>query len=230
MPDRTPERPALTQRQQEVLSFIATRTEKDGFPPTIREIGDHLGIGSTNGVNDHLKALERKGYLQRSLGKSRGLFVVPSPGGGRRAVRQAQLMSFRDTVLEESIEIPIKGRIAAGEPILAVEQKDDTVRIDRFFLGKDRDVFALRVVGESMIEDGIHDGDFIFVRKQQTAPRGSIVVAMIEGEATVKRFFHEGDRVRFQPSNSAMKPIYVKASEFRETQIVGIVVGIYRTF
>ncbi len=128
------------------------------------------------------------------------------------------------------IDVPVLGKIAAGQPILALEQQEDTVRIDRLFLGKnrDRDVFALRVVGESMIEDGINDGDFIFVRKQRNAQRGTIVVALIDDEATVKRYYPEGDRIRFQPANSTMQPIYVAASEFRDTQILGVVVGVHR--
>jgi len=224
MPTRQP----LTPRQQQVLNVIEAKIAGEGFPPTIREIGDRLGISSTNGVNDHLKALERKGYLQRSQGKSRGCVPVPSSSPRKRSTSNVvPLEGVRFN--EDLVEIPVHGKIAAGQPIEAVDHREDSVKIDRFFLGKNKDVFALRVVGESMINDGINDGDFIFVRKQQNATRGSIVVAMIDGEATVKRFFPEGDRIRFQPANDTMKPIYVSASEFRETQIVGIVVGIYRT-
>lgn len=202
-------RAKLTERQQEVLDFIQAKIERNGYPPTIREIGAELGIRSTNGVNDHLKALERKGYINRDGAKSRTLVPVDGADDGM-------------------VEVPILGRIAAGQPILAVEQAEDTVKIDRFFLGKNKEVFALRVVGESMINDGIHDGDFIFVRKQRTAPRGSIVVAMIDNEATVKRFYPEGDRIRFQPANDAMLPIYVAANDFKDTHILGVVVGVYR--
>jgi repressor LexA len=204
-------RKKLTDRQQQVLDFIQDKITVDGFPPTIREIGAELGINSTNGVNDHLRALERKGYLTRTEAKSRAIVPVDLGDGD-----------------EAMIEVPLLGKIAAGSPILAVENVEDTVKIDRFFLGRNREVFALRVVGESMIGDGIHDGDFIFVKKQRTAPRGAIVVALIEDEATVKRYYPEGDRIRFQPSNPTMDPIYVSAAEFRETQIVGVVVGIYR--
>jgi len=199
----------LTKRQAEVLRVIEHSITEEGFPPTIREIGAKLGIRSTNAVNDHLKALERKGYLERREAKSRALVPV----------------SRAD---EDLVEVPVLGRVAAGEPILAVEDAQDTVRIDRFFLGPHREVFALRVVGQSMIGDGIFDGDFIFVRKQRHAASGEIVVAWIEGEATVKRYFPEGDRVRFQPSNPTMEPIYVRAEDFRESHIVGVVVGVYR--
>ncbi len=127
------------------------------------------------------------------------------------------------------VEVPVLGRVAAGEPILAEEEVSDTVHVDSFFLGgTTQRVFALRVVGESMIEDGILDGDYIFVKKQLTAERGEIVVVMIDGEATVKRYYPEGDRIRFQPANAAMAPIYVARSEFRETQILGVVCGVYR--
>ena len=203
------QREKLTHRQAEVLEIIHRAIGRDGFPPTIREIGVELGIRSTNGVNDHLKALERKGYLTREEAKSRSLVPV----------------DLRDDL----VEVPLLGRIAAGLPMLAVENIEDTVRVDRFLLGgRSTEVFALRVVGQSMIGDGIHDGDFIFVRKQDHANPGDIVVAWIEGEATVKRYYPEGDRIRFQPSNPRMDPIYVSADEFRETQIVGLLVGLYR--
>lgn len=234
------DRDNLTDRQREVLAVIEDKIARDGYPPTIREIGQQLGIRSTNGVTDHLKALQRKGVLARTESKSRACVpLLPErlPVSGKAAPIAHPALAFRRGVERlipvetagDDLEISVQGKIAAGAPIAALESREDTVRIDRFFLGKNRDVFALRVVGESMIEDGIHDGDFIFVRKQQTAPRGAIVVAMIEGEATVKRYYHEGTRVRFQPANRAMQPIYVAASEFRETQIVGVVVGIYRT-
>ena len=129
----------------------------------------------------------------------------------------------------EIAEIPVIGKVAAGAPILAQENITDHVRIDSMLLGDSgRKVFALKVSGDSMIGDGIFDGDYIFVRKQLQASPGEIVVAMIEDEATVKRFYPEGDRIRFQPSNPRLKPIYVSREQFRETQIIGLVVGVYR--
>jgi len=310
-----PERERLTERQREVLDFIQDKIQRDGYPPTIREIGDQLGIRSTNGVNDHLKALAKKGYLLRTEAKSRACVPTDAPADDKRHIRRSgsddrnrtseigargaltrlsggglgtpraptklsavedlptttpimggprveppgltrslsavnplgsakpagsvgsarpmrgnvELVEFAQND-DDEVDIPLLGRIAAGQPILALENQEDSVRIDRMFLGRqrERDVFALRVVGESMIEDGINDGDFIFVRKQAQATRGAIVVALIDDEATVKRYYPEGDRIRFQPSNSAMQPIYVLASEFKNTQILGIVVGIYR--
>jgi repressor LexA len=204
-------KPPLTNRQQQALDFITACLQERGYPPTLREIGEHMGIRSTNGVNDHLKALERKGYLVREELKSRALRPV--------AMTQAK-----------KAEVPILGRVAAGQPILANENIVDKVVVDRFFIGaaSGRDVFGLVVQGESMIEDGIYDGDYIFVRKQATAERGEIVVVMIDGEATVKRIYPEGDRVRLQPANASMRPIYVSRDEFRAIDILGKVIGVYR--
>jgi repressor LexA len=126
------------------------------------------------------------------------------------------------------VEIPIIGRVAAGQPILAQERVEDTVQVDSFLLGTNKKVYGLRVQGDSMIGDGILPGDYIFVKKQLDADDGQIVVAMIDDEATVKRVYFEDDRVRFQPSNPRMAPIYVRQSDFRSTMILGVVVGIYR--
>jgi len=126
------------------------------------------------------------------------------------------------------VEIPLVGRVAAGVPLLAVENVEDTVKVDRFFIGQTREVFALRVKGDSMIEDGIFDGDYIFVRKQLQANRGDIVVAMINDEATVKRYYPEGETIRFQPANAAMQPIIVRKRDFKTVNIIGLVVGVYR--
>lgn len=210
-------RPMLTDRQRQALDYITECLDLRGYPPTLREIGEHMGIRSTNGVNDHLKALERKGYLIREELKSRAL--RPVDYGDNRSEKR-----------DDSFEIDIVGRVAAGEPILAEQNVIDKVVVDRHFLGavKQREVFGLVVRGESMIEDGIFDGDYIFVRKQSTAETGEIVVVMVEGEATCKRFFPEGDRVRLQPANESMSPIYVDRNEFRAVDILGKVVGVYR--
>ncbi len=203
-------RQPLTARQREALDFITYCLDERGYPPTLREIGEHMGIRSTNGVNDHLKALERKGYLVREELKSRALRPIDMD--------------------DAKVSIPILGNVAAGQPILAQEQVSDRVTIDRFFIGKtpSNEVFGLVIKGESMIEDGIYDGDYIFVRKQSTAENGEVVVVMIEGEATCKRIYHEAERVRLQPANASMSPIYVHRSEFRSIDIIGKVVGVYR--
>jgi len=222
---------ALTQRQRDILDFISASIVERGFPPTLREIGEHFNIRSTNGVNDHLKALEKKGHLRREDLKSRAMRPVLPDGSGevvplRRPPMGTGVMEVVSG--DDMAEIPILGRVAAGQPILAVEQATDTVRIDRLLIGGHREVFGLRIVGESMIEDGILDGDYVFVKKAPSARSGEIVVAMIDGEATVKRYFPEGDVIRFQPANSNMQPILVRKDDFKSVDIIGVVVGVYR--
>jgi len=213
----------LTQRQQMVLDFIRQSIHDRGYPPTLREIGARMGIRSTNGVNDHLRALERKGYLTREDMKS-------------RALRPTNLASqtLGDMPVEavandvDMAEIPVLGRVAAGLPLLAEEHVIDTVRIDRTLIKGGREVFGLKVHGDSMIDAGILNGDYIFVKKQLTASRGEIVVALIGDEATVKYYFPEKDHVRFQPANKNMAPIYVRAADFKPTMLLGVVVGVFR--
>jgi repressor LexA len=221
---------ALTQRQRDILDFISASIAERGFPPTLREIGEHFSIRSTNGVNDHLKALEKKGHLRREDLKSRAMRPVLPDGSGEVVPLRRPPMGtgVMDVVSDDLADVPILGRVAAGQPILAVEQATDSVRIDRMLLGGHREVFGLRIVGESMIEDGIFDGDYVFVKKAPNARAGEIVVAMIEGEATVKRYFPEGDVIRFQPANSNMQPIYVRKDDFKSVDIIGVVVGVYR--
>jgi repressor LexA len=220
------DRSALTDRQRQVLDFISSSITERGYPPTLREIGERLGIRSTNGVNDHLKALEKKGYLAREDLKSRALRPIGHIGTG--GLRATDIAGPPMSLGEDLVEIPLVGRVAAGLPLLAVENVEDTVKVDRFLVGEHREVFALRVKGDSMIDDGIHDGDFIFVKKSLSAERGDIVVALIEDEATVKRYFPEGDVIRFQPANQNMQPILVKRKDFRSVNLIGIVVGVYR--
>jgi repressor LexA len=223
----------LTERQQQVLHYIRQSITERGYPPTLREIGEHFGIRSTNGVNDHLKALEKKGHLRREDLKSRAMRpttmgeVIPFERKVPRA-DVANVAMIPGTNGADLCEIPIVGRVAAGQPILAVENVQDTVKIDKVLVGGHTEVFGLRIVGESMIEDGIFDGDYVFVKKTPTARNGEIVVAMIEGEATVKRYYPEGDRIRFQPANSNMAPIIVRRAEFKQVDIIGVVVGVYR--
>jgi len=201
-------RDELTDRQKEILGYINQSIGERGFPPTLREIGRQFGIKSTNGVNDHLRALEKKGYLQREDMKSRALRPVDTIG--------------------QLVDVPLLGRVAAGQPLLAVQNHEDSVKVDRFFIGQNREVFALRVKGESMIEAGIFDGDYVFVRKQLNATPGEIVVAMIEDEATVKRYFPEGDVIRFEPANSNMRSILVRKREWKSVNLLGVVIGVYR--
>lgn len=204
----------LPPRQRQLLDFVATYQDQRGIPPTLREIGEALGIRSTNGVSDHIKSLIRKGYLEKvgEARTSRGVRLAAHVKGG-----------FRE---ESTVAVPIIGRVAAGSPILAEENWSGTFHMDSKVMPNQAEVFALVVAGNSMIEDGILDGDYVFVRKQPTAREGDTVVAMVDGDATVKRFHREGARVRLDPANRELKPIYVDST--RALEILGIVVGVYR--
>jgi repressor LexA len=198
---------SITERQQEIYDFIKSTLASRGIPPSMREIGDKFGIRSTNGVEGHLAALERGGLISRERGKSRGISL--------------------QTSAHPPATIPLLGRVAAGVPVLSPENREGDVMVDLslFSLRSSNNLFALKVKGESMKDAHIMDGDTLLVRAQATAQNGDIVVALTEGEATVKRFFAEKDRVRLQPENSAMRPIYVERGEFR---IVGKAVGVMR--
>jgi repressor LexA len=197
----------ITERQKEIYEFIRSTIATRGIAPSIREIGERFGIRSTNGVDKHLAALARIGYITRERGTSRGI-ALPSgttaPG-----------------------TIPLLGRVAAGRPILSPENREGECSVDLSLFGirSAQHVFALRVAGESMIEAHILDGDTVLVREQQTAGSGDIVVAMVDGEATVKRFFVERDRVRLQPENRALAPLFFDRGDLR---ILGKVVGVMR--
>lgn len=213
----------LTDRQRAVLDYIATSIDDRGYPPTLREIGNHLGIRSTNGVNDHLRALERKGYLTREDMKSRTLRPT------ELAYEEFGRTSPANDVQADMVAIPILGRVAAGALSEAIEAPEDRVHVDRVLLGNGgENVFGLRIVGESMIEAGIHDGDYVFVRKQLEARRGETVIAQIGDEATCKYYFPEREHIRLQPANSTMAPILIPKNDWRSSHILGVVVGVYR--
>ena len=202
----------LTKRQREVYEFILSYIENTQRPPTIREIGDHFGMKSTGTVRDNILALERKGYIRQRPRSARGI----------------ELVQREDTPLASGAHrIPVIGNIAAGQPLLAVENIEDRIDLDSRFFGAGEVVFALRVKGDSMRDAGIHDGDYVFVRKQQTAEDGDIVAAIIGDEATVKRYFHEGNRIRLQPANDTMAPIYISADK-AEVILAGKVIGVLR--
>ena len=204
----------LSARQKEVLEFIQQTISIKKLPPTYREIGDALGISSTNGVADHVKALIKKGYIQKSkVSSARGLLLT----------EKAQLPR-----MDSIIDVPLLGAVAAGSPIIADENYERTLRLDESMAPSGKPVFALRVRGESMIDDGILDGDIVIVRKQSTAKDGDIVVALVDSEATVKRFFRERSRIRLQPAHPTMRPIYVSSSQ--DAHIQGVVVGVHRTY
>jgi repressor LexA len=206
----------MTARQREVLEFIRIFGERHGVPPTVREIGERFEF-TARAAFDHLRALERKGMLERRVTGKRAsrTLVLPAHKGARRG----------DAAVPG---IPLVGRIAAGVPITAVENHEDTIPLRPDWLGTGgQDVFALRVRGDSMIEAHIMDGDLVLVRKQDTAGSGDIVAAMLDGEATVKRFARENGAVVLRPEHPTLKPIVVEAGR-GDFRILGKVVGIMR--
>ena len=200
----------LTSTQERVLRFLKDFLEKKGFPPTLREIAFHFGLRGPKAPQKTLTILERKGYIRKIPGGSRAIEILsPSP------VRLTQI-----------IPIPIMGRVQAGEPVLAVENIEGYIHLDRSLISSE-DVFLLRVQGDSMIDAHIQDGDFALVKPQPHAGNGEIVVALIEDEATIKRIFQKRDLIRLEPANPKMEPIIVKKGENNVT-IVGKVIGIFR--
>ena len=202
----------LTKRQQEIFDFIKRYSAKNGYPPTVRDIGKAVGLASSSTVHAHLANLEKLGLLRRDPTKPRAIEMLD------RAVD-----SVRSVVRPAGV--PLVGSVAAGQPILAEENIEEYVDVPAAAGGEDGD-FVLRVRGESMIDAGILEGDFVVVRPQDVAADGEIVVALVgeESEATVKRFFHEADHVRLQPENASMEPIRSK-----DVRVLGKVVGLYRS-
>jgi repressor LexA len=212
-------RSALTARQREVLDFVRHFMVEAGYPPTVREIGAHFGFVPRS-VFDHLKALERKGYLRRTASKSRSLQILDASGASQPVTPARAAGTFR--------ELPILGRVAAGEPLLAEQNVEGTFAISRDWVNGD-EAFLLKVQGESMIDAHILPGDYALVRRQATAESGEIVVALVNDEATIKRVFFKKDVVVLQPEHPTMAPIQVKKGE-KTFQIVGKVLGILRRF
>jgi repressor LexA len=200
----------LTERQKEVFEFLKDFLREKGFPPTLREIASHFGLRGPKAPQKTLYILERKGYIRK----------VP---GGSRAI---EILSYPQFSLTHILSVPIVGRVRAGEPILAVENIEGYINLDRSLVSSG-DVFLLRVQGDSMIDAHIQDGDFALVKPQPNAENGEIVVALIEDEATIKRIFKKRDLIRLEPANPKMEPIVVKKGEKKIT-IVGKVVGIFR--
>lgn len=210
----------LTDRQQTILNLINQFKMEKGLPPTVREIAAMAGI-SAGTVQEHLRALEKKGAVKRNSLSTRNLVVLES---GRDASNGGIGRMFQE--LGEDLEVPIIGEIAAGTPILAEENIVGTFSLKNFFF-KTKNVFVLRIRGDSMIEDGIFDGDYVFVRQQYSAMPGDIVAAMIWGEATVKRYYPEGKTIRLQPANPLHSPIYVTAED-ADFRIIGKVTRVFR--
>jgi repressor LexA len=196
-------KPTLTARQREIYEFLKDKILNRGYGPTVREIGSQFGIRSPNGVMCHLKALEKKGLITREAHMSRAIQLAESPSN--------------------RMTLPLAGQIAAGSPLLAEEQ---TERVDFATMFDNEDHFCLKVKGDSMIEDQIADGDYVVVCQQESCTNGDIIVALVDGQdATLKRFYREPDRIRLEPANSSMKPIYTN-----DVQVLGVVVGVIRTY
>jgi repressor LexA len=210
----------LNKREKAILRFIEKEIDANGYPPSVREIGKAVGLKSTATVHSYLERLEDNGYISRKDKMGRTLQLIK----GGKPYRPGQKQDTEKTVFagKEMVDVPVVGRITAGAPILAVENITDTFPIPLDFIGNS-ECFMLTVRGESMIEAGILNGDYILVKKQNTAENGQIVVALIEDEATVKTFYKEKDHIRLQPENSTMEPIIVPNCE-----ILGKVAGVFR--
>lgn len=200
----------LSKRQQDILAFIKDEVRAKGYPPSVREIGEAVGLASSSTVHGHLARLESKGLIRRDPTKPRAIEVLDFPAS--------------NIPTQNVINVPIIGKVTAGLPITAIENVEEYFPLPSSFAPADENVFMLEIMGESMIEAGILDGDYVVVKQQRTANNGDIVVAMTEeDEATVKRFFKEKDFIRLQPENSTMEPIILQS-----VTILGKVVGVYR--
>lgn len=199
----------LSEKQRRILSYIKDEIREKGYPPSVREIGDAVGLKSPSTVHGHLARLERKGYIRRDPAKPRALEVTDA---------NDEFLNLRRNV----VAVPLVGRVTAGQPILAQQNIEEFYPLPRD-IAKDDDAFMLLVKGESMIDAGILDGDYVLVRPQHTAANGDIVVALLGDEATVKRFYKENGHFRLQPENTALQPIFTN-----EVDILGRVIGLIR--
>lgn len=201
----------LSKRQQDILSFIKDEVRKKGYPPSVREIGEAVGLASSSTVHGHLARLESKGLIRRDPTKPRAIEIL-------------EIDQDIPTPKYSVVNVPVVGRVTAGQPITAIENVEEYFPLPDTLVPSEEQVFMLEVMGDSMIDAGILDGDYVIVKQQQTANNGEIVVAMTEeDEATVKRFFKEKDFIRLQPENPTMEPIML-----RNVSILGKVIGVYR--
>lgn len=202
----------LSKRQKEILEFIKKEVQTKGYPPSVREIGEAVGLASSSTVHGHLARLESKGFIRRDPTKPRAIEILDGDF--------TSLMANSSKV----VNVPVIGKVTAGQPITAIENVEEFFPLPDRIVSPDDQVFMLEIMGDSMIEAGILDGDYVIVRQQKTANNGDIVVAMTdENEATVKRFFKEKDYIRLQPENSNLEPIIL-----RNVTILGRVIGVYR--
>lgn len=217
----------LTARQQQIYDFICSEVASKGYPPSVREIAEAVGLKSPSTVHTHLQVLEDKGFIKRDLSKPRALEITAPQShafiGGASSSSVSSAPAGLDSALQPGvITLPVVGRVAAGLPILAEQNIEDTISLPKSIVG-DSASFVLRVKGESMIGAGIFDGDYVIVKQQDDAINGQIVVALIDDGATVKTFYRESDRIRLQPENPTMSPIYAD-----EVTILGKVVALIR--
>lgn len=200
--------PRHSTKQDEIYKYLKSYTENKGYPPSVREIGDAVELSSTSTVHGHLKRLEEKGLIRRDPTKPRAIEILE--------------LSYPK---KEMLEIPIVGKVTAGSPILAVENIEDYFPIPMDYVKHNGELFILKISGTSMIEAGINNGDLAIIEKTSSARNGEIVVALIENEATIKTFYKEENRIRLQPENKTLQPIYVD-----DCTILGKLVGIYRAY
>lgn len=198
----------LRDKQREIYDFLKVYTENKGYPPSVREICEAVNLRSTSTVHGHLKRLEKKGLIKRDPTKPRALEII-------------EMSSSK----KEMLNIPIIGKVTAGEPILATENIEDTFPLPIDYISHNEELFMLKVSGNSMINVGINDGDYAIIEKAQTAKNGDIVVALIENEATIKTFYKEKDHIRLQPENDSLSPIIVE-----NCIILGKLVGLFRAY
>ena len=211
----------ITKRQQQAFEFICAFTAEHGYPPSVREIGSAIGLSSPSTVHSHLHKLEEAGYIKRDPNKPRTIEICED--AKTRAKQSPKLVEVKQDVNTNTVTLPLVGRVAAGLPILAEQNVEEVMTLPTNVVG-DSSSFILRVRGESMINAGIFDGDYIVVREQHDAHNGEIVVALIEDSATVKTFYREKDRIRLQPENDTMEPIYAL-----NPTILGRVTGLFRS-
>lgn len=230
-------RPPLTERQKLVLELIKQSIRERGYPPSLRELGTQLGISSTNGVNDHLTALERKGYLRRDSKRSRALQPTDMIEPHRSATpATTAAIGPKDAAANDDgmVRVEVLGTIAAGGLNELFESSRGSITVDRAMLGTaaNAEIFALEVQGDSMIDAGIYEGDTVFVRRTNEARKGDIVIARVNGTGTMKRYFPEKDQVRLQPENKKYSPIIVPRARLEQSEfaILGVVTGLFRRF
>ena len=227
----------ISKKQQEILDYMKNEILTRGFPPSVREICDAVHLRSTSSVHAHLEALEKHGYIRKDATKPRAIEIIdddfrdqrfPSLGNASHKNRKAE-DGFSEDMQNDSefARVPMIGQVAAGQPLLAVEQIESYFPIPVNRLPNEQ-TFLLKVKGESMIDAGILDGDYVLVKEQHTAEDGEMVVALVDDSATVKTFYREKGHIRLQPQNAAMSPIIISSDQ--ELQILGTVIGVFRFF